>query len=95
MIDAADAGAFWRSLTLWQLVELATNRTRRRSSERAQIMTVIWNAHARKRSQAKRVTDFDPIAKAESKAAAARFRREHADQAETLAQFIERNQSTK
>ena len=91
MIAAARAGAYWRRLSFWELAELAEASLRRDSKVRAAILAVVWNAHAKKRSQVKSPQDFDPFEVMDKRASLKRIRDKYAP-AETLADFIKRNQ---
>lgn len=91
MIAAARAGEYWRRLSFWELAELAEASLRRDSKDRAAILAVVWNAHARKRSQVKTPQDFDAFAVMDKRASLKRIRDKYAP-AETLADFIKRNQ---
>lgn len=51
----------------------------------------MWNAHAKKRSQVKSPQDFDAFAVMDKKESLKRLRDKYAP-AETLADFIKRNQ---
>lgn len=84
-------GAYWRRLAFWELAELAEASLRRDSKDRAAILAVVWNAHAKKRSQVKTPQDFDPFAVMDKRASLKRIRDKYAP-AETLADFIKRNQ---
>ena len=91
MIAAARAGAYWRRLSFWELAELAEASLRRDSKDRAAILAVVWNAHAKKRSQVKTPQDFDAFAVMDKRASLKKIRDKYA-RAETLADFIKRNQ---
>ena len=91
MIAAAGAGQFWRGLTFWELAALAEAGLRREASSRAVLLSVIWNAHAKKRSQVKTPQEFDPFEVMERREAAERLREKYAPE-ETLQEFIDRNQ---
>ncbi len=91
LIAAARAGRYWRELTFWELSTLAEANLRREASSRAVLYAVIWNAHARTRSQVKSPQEFDPFAVMERRAAAERLRDKYARR-ETLQEFIKRNQ---
>lgn len=91
MIAAARAGEYWRRLSFWELAELAEASLRRDSKDRAAILAVVWNAHAKKRSQIKSPQDFDPFEVMDKRASLKRIRDKYAP-AETLADFIKRNQ---
>lgn len=91
MIAAARAGEYWRRLAFWELAELAEASLRRDSKDRAAILAVVWNAHAKKRSQVKTPQDFDAFAVMDKRASLKKIRDKYAP-AETLADFIKRNQ---
>lgn len=91
MIAAARAGDYWRRLSFWELAELAEASLRRDSKDRAAILAVVWNVHAKKRSQVKAPQDFDPFEVMDKRESLKRLREKYA-QVETLADFIKRNQ---
>lgn len=91
MIAAARAGAYWRRLAFWELAELAEASLRRDSKDRAAILAVVWNAHAKKRSQVKTPQDFDPFEVMDKRESLRKIRDKYA-RSETLAEFIKRNQ---
>ena len=70
---------------------MAEASLRRDSKDRAAILAVVWNAHAKKRSQVKSPQDFDPFEVMDKRASLKRIRDKYAP-AETLADFIKRNQ---
>ena len=82
----------WQALTLWELVQIADAQARRRSKDRAALYCLIWNAHARRRGDRRKVSDFDGYSRAQAREEARRWRAENEEHRETLAQFITRHQ---
>lgn len=70
---------------------MAEGALRRDSKDRAAVLAVVWNVHAKKRSQVKTPQDFDPFEVMDKRESLKRLREKYAP-AETLADFIKRNQ---
>lgn len=91
LINAANAGAFYKTLQFWELQALAIAKLKQDANERASILCTIWNAHARKRSQIKEPSDFNPFVIAEKKEQIDRLKRKYKAK-QSLSEFIKENQ---
>lgn len=91
LIVAANAGGFYRTLQLWELQALAVANLKQQAAQQSAILCMIWNTHARKRSQLKAPNDFNAFALADKQAQLERLRRKY-QKNKSLSEFINENQ---
>ena len=91
LITAANAGGFYRTLQLWELQSLAVANLKQQAAQQSALLCMIWNAHARKRSQIKEPKDFNAFMLAEKKERLERLRRKY-QKNKSLSEFINENQ---
>ena len=91
LITAANAGGFYRSLQLWELQSLAVANLKQQAAQQSALLCMMWNVHARKRSQIKEPKDFNVFALADKQAQLERLRRKYKKN-QSLSEFINENQ---
>ena len=91
LITAANAGGFYRRLQLWELQALAVANLKQQAAQQSAILCMIWNAHARKRSQIKEPRDFNAFILAEKKERLDALRRKYKGK-QSLSDFIKEHQ---
>ena len=91
LITAANAGGFYRRLQLWELQALAVANLKQQAAHQSALLCMIWNAHARKRSQIKEPGDLNACALADKQAQLERLRRKY-QKNKSLSEFINENQ---
>ena len=91
LITAANAGAFYRRLQLWELQALAVANLKQQAAQQSALLCMMWNVHARKRSQIKEPKDFNAFALADKQAQLERLRRKYKKN-QSLSEFINENQ---
>ena len=91
LITAANAGGFYRALQLWELQSLAVANLKQQAAQQSALLCMMWNVHARKRSQIKEPRDFNAFTIAEKKAQLERLRRKY-QKNKSLSEFINENQ---
>ena len=91
LVSAANAGGFYKTLQLWELQALAVANLKQQAAQQSALLCMIWNAHARKRSQIKEPRDFNAFMLAEKKEQLERLRRKY-QKNKSLSEFINENQ---
>ena len=91
LISAANAGGYYRRLQLWELQALAVANLKQQATQQSAILCMIWNAHARKRSQIKEPKDFNAFALLDKQQQLERLRRKYKKN-QSLSEFINENQ---
>lgn len=91
LITAANAGGFYKTLQLWELQSLAVANLKQQAAQQSAILCMMWNVHARKRSQIKEPRDFNAFMLAEKKEQLERLRRKYKKN-QSLSEFINENQ---
>ena len=91
LITAANAGGFYRRLQLWELQALAVANLKQQAAQQSALLCMMWNVHARKRSQIKEPKDFNAFALADKQAQLERLRRKY-QKNKSLSEFINENQ---
>lgn len=91
LISAANAGGFYRRLQLWELQALAVANLKQQAAQQSALLCMLWNVHARKRSQIKEPKDFNAFALADKQAQLERLRRKYKGK-QTLSEFINEQQ---
>lgn len=91
LIVAANAGGFYRTLQLWELQALAVANLKQQAAQQSALLCMMWNVHARKRSQLKAPNDFNAFALADKQAQMERLRRKYKPK-QSLSEFINENQ---
>lgn len=91
LITAANAGGFYRTLQLWELQALAIANLKQQAAQQSAILCMMWNVHARKRSQLKEPSDFNAFTLAEKKEQLERLRRKYKGK-QSLSDFIKEHQ---
>ena len=91
LITAANAGGFYRRLQLWELQALAVANLKQEAAKQSALLCMIWNVHARKRSQIKEPKDFNAFMLAEKKERLDALRRKY-QKNKSLSEFINENQ---
>lgn len=91
LISAANAGGFYRSLQLWELQALAIASLKQQAAQQSALLCMMWNVHARKRSQIKEPKDFNAFALADKQAQLERLRRKYKPK-QSLSDFIKEHQ---
>lgn len=93
LIAAANAGGFYRVLQLWELQSLAVASLKQEAAKQSALLCMMWNVHARKRSQIKEPRDFNAFALAEKQQQMERLRRKYKKN-QSLSDFINEQQGT-
>lgn len=91
LISAANAGGFYRTLQLWELQALAVANLKQEAAKQSALLCMMWNVHARKRSQIKEPRDFNAFMLAEKKEQLERLRRKYKKN-QSLSEFINEQQ---
>ena len=91
LISAANAGGYYRRLQLWELQALAVANLKQQAAQQSAILCMMWNVHARKRSQIKEPKDFNAFMLAEKKERLDALRRKY-QKNKSLSEFINENQ---
>ena len=91
LITAANAGGFYRTLQLWELQALAVANLKQEAAKQSALLCMVWNVHARKRSQIKEPGDFNAFMLAEKKEQLERLRRKYKKN-QSLSEFINEQQ---
>lgn len=91
LITAANAGGFYRTLQLWELQSLAVANLKQEAAKQSALLCMLWNVHARKRSQLKEPGDFNAFMLAEKREQLERLRRKYKKN-QSLSEFINENQ---
>ena len=91
LITAANAGGYYRTLQLWELQALAVANLKQQAAQQSALLCMIWNAHARKRSQIKEPRDFNAFMLAEKKERLEALRRKYKGK-QSLSEFIKEHQ---
>ena len=91
LVSAANAGGYYRTLQLWELQSLAVANLKQEAAKQSAILCMIWNAHARKRSQIKEPRDFNAFALADKQQQLERLRRKY-QKNKSLSEFIKEHQ---
>lgn len=91
LITAANAGGYYRTLQLWELQALAVANLKQQAAQQSALLCMMWNVHARKRSQIKEPGDFNPFVIAEKKEQIERLKRKYKAK-QSLSEFIKENQ---
>ena len=91
LVSAANAGGFYRRLQLWELQTLAVANLKQQAAQQSALLCMIWNAHARKRSQIKEPKDFNAFALADKQQQLERLRRKY-QKNKSLSDFIKEHQ---
>ena len=91
LITAANAGGYYRTLQLWELQSLAVANLKQQAAQQSALLCMMWNVHARKRSQIKEPKDFNAFALADKQAQLERLRRKY-QKNKSLSEFINENQ---
>lgn len=91
LISAANAGGFYRNLQLWELQSLAVASLKQQAAQQSALLCMMWNVHARKRSQIKDPKDFNAFALADKQRQLERLRRKYKKN-QSLSEFINEQQ---
>ena len=91
LISAANAGGFYRTLQLWELQSLAVANLKQEAAKQSALLCMMWNVHARKRSQIREPKDFNAFMLAEKKERLDALRRKY-QKTKSLSEFINENQ---
>ena len=91
LITAANAGGFYRTLQLWELQALAIANLKQQAAQQSALLCMMWNVHARKRSQIREPNDFNAFMLAEKKERLDALRRKY-QKNKSLSEFINENQ---
>ena len=91
LITAANAGAFYRRLQFWELQALAVARLKQETARQSALFCLIWNVHAKKRSQIKEPNDFNAFEITKKKEQLEALRRKYKKN-QSLSDFIKENQ---
>ena len=91
LISAANAGGFYKTLQLWELQSLAVANLKQEAAKQSALLCMMWNVHARKRSQIKEPGDFNAFTLAENKERLEALRRKY-QKNKSLSEFINENQ---
>lgn len=91
LITAANAGGFYRRLQLWELQALAVANLKQQAAQQSALLCMMWNVHARKRSQIKTPQDFNAFALADKQQQLDKLRRKYKKN-QSLSDFIKENQ---
>ena len=93
LISAANAGGYYRTLQLWELQALAVANLKQQAAQQSALLCMMWNVHARKRSQIKEPNDFNAFTLAEKKERLDALRRKY-QKNKSLSEFINEQQGT-
>ena len=91
LVSAANAGGYYRTLQLWELQLLAVANLKQQAAQQSALLCMMWNVHARKRSQIKEPQDFNAFTLAEKQQQMERLRRKY-QKNKSLSEFINENQ---
>lgn len=91
LITAANAGGYYRGLQFWELQALAVAHLKQESAKQSALFCLIWNVHARKRSQIKEPNDFNAFEITKKKEQLEALRRKY-KRNQSLSEFIKENQ---
>ena len=91
LITAANAGGYYRTLQLWELQALAVANLKQQAAQQSALLCMMWNVHARKRSQIKEPRDFNAFMLAEKKERLEALRRKYKGK-QSLSEFIKEHQ---
>ena len=91
LISAANAGGYYRRLQLWELQALAVANLKQQAAQQSAILCMMWNVHARKRSQIREPKDFNAFTLAEKMERLDALRRKY-QKNKSLSEFINENQ---
>ena len=91
LVTAANAGGFYRRLQFWELQALAIANLKQQAAQQSALLCMIWNTHARKRSQIREPNDFNAFMLAEKKERLDALRRKY-QKTKSLSEFIKENQ---
>lgn len=91
LVTAANAGGFYRRLQLWELQSLAVANLKQQAAQQSALLCMMWNVHARKRSQIKEPGDFNAFTLAEKKERLEALRRKYKKN-QSLSEFINEQQ---
>ena len=91
LISAANAGGYYRRLQLWELQSLAVANLKQQAAQQSALLCMMWNVHARKRSQIKEPRDFNAFTLAEKKERLEALRRKY-QKNKSLSEFINEQQ---
>ena len=91
LVTAANAGGFYRALQLWELQSLAVANLKQQAAQQSALLCMMWNVHARKRSQIKEPKDFNAFMLAEKKERLDALRRKYKGK-QSLSEFIKEHQ---
>ena len=91
LITAANAGGYYRALQLWELQALAVANLKQQAAHQSALLCMMWNVHARKRSQIREPNDFNAFMLAEKKERLDALRRKY-QKNKSLSEFINENQ---
>ena len=91
LISAANAGGYYRRLQLWELQALAVANLKQEAAKQSALLCMMWNVHARKRSQIREPKDFNAFTLAEKKERLDALRRKY-QKNKSLSEFINENQ---
>ena len=91
LITAANAGGYYRRLQLWELQTLAVANLKQQAAQQSALLCMMWNVHARKRSQIREPNDFNAFMLAEKKERLDALRRKYKKN-QTLSEFINEQQ---
>lgn len=91
LITAANAGGYYRTLQLWELQALAVANLKQEAAKQSALLCMMWNVHARKRSQLKVPNDFNAFTLADKQQQLERLRRKYKKN-QSLSEFINEQQ---
>ena len=91
LVTAANAGGYYRTLQLWELQSLAVANLKQEAAKQSALLCMMWNVHARKRSQIREPKDFNAFMLAEKKERLDALRRKY-QKTKSLSEFINENQ---
>ena len=91
LVTAANAGGFYRALQLWELQLLAVANLKQQAAQQSALLCMMWNVHARKRSQLKAPNDFNAFTLADKQQQLERLRRKYKKN-QSLSDFIKEHQ---
>ena len=91
LITAANAGGYYRTLQLWELQSLAVANLKQEGAKQSALLCLMWNVHARKRSQIREPKDFNAFMLAEKKERLDALRRKYKGK-QSLSEFIKEHQ---
>lgn len=91
LITAANAGGYYRALQFWELQALAVAHLKQETAKQSALFCLIWNVHARKRSQVKSPNDFNAFEITKKKEQLEALRRKYKKN-QSLSDFIKENQ---